>query len=674
MSESAYLVTARKYRPLLFKDLVAQEHVTETLKNAIRLDRLAHAYLFTGPRGVGKTTAARIVAKAINCTTSLEDREDRSEPCRECVSCQSFEQGRNMNIIEIDAASNNRVEDIRDLRETVRVPPQNNRMKVYIVDEVHMLTTAAFNALLKTLEEPPPHVMFIFATTEPHKVLPTIQSRCQRFDFRRIAIHETIERLRLVSASESISTDEESLMLIARKGDGALRDALSVFDQAVSLCGTTITHAELVRALGVVDADLYFQVTDAVTARNASGMLNIVEKVVRSGYDLQEFVDGLAEHLRNFLVAVTVSDPRLIEATDADRKRITEHSSRFSESSLMSLVQIVGLLASGLRTARQPRLTLEMGLLRMAALPDSVDVRSALEKLDRLEKMAAKGEIRLVTENRTVADAAPIASIPVPAAPKPAPSPAPVATPTPEASPTPEATPTPQETPTESAPSAPASEPAKPVESLPLSPSLGDPVREHPAPPTSPSSIPPSGPTQTPPQDDGMSLFGGAPAIRKNRPRPDENSGLHDEQNVMVLEEESDATDAQAEQDSAGLSSLKTAWLEIVTDVMSSEKQLGSFLRHASILSREGKTLLLSVPDEFHAKALRNERAKLAHKLSDATGIHIERIGFRVEESKTTTEDAHEDEVNAREMLDKMSEDNPAVLALVERFGGEIVW
>jgi len=677
MSDSAYLVTARKYRPLLFKEVVAQEHVTETLKNAIRLDRLAHAYLFTGPRGVGKTTAARILAKAINCTTPIEDREDRAEPCRQCVSCQSFEEGRNLNIIEIDAASNNKVDDIRELRDTVRIPPQNNRMKVYIVDEVHMLTTQAFNALLKTLEEPPPHALFIFATTEPHKVLPTIQSRCQRFDFRRIAVRETIERLKLVCQEESITADEASLMLIARKGDGALRDALSVFDQAVSLCGTDIRNDELVRALGVVDTDLFFNVTDAVLDRNASTMLHIVDRIVRAGYDLQEFVDGLAEHLRNFLVARTVQDATLIEATEADRKKIAEHSARYSESVLLSLVHIVGTLASQLRSARQPRLTLEMGLLRMASLPDAVDVKAALASLNRIEKMAATGEVKIVTE-RVVKQQVPVtvaasgvsepsetrqpAVSPTPSQPPREAVPAPEKPAVPETPPAPSTAPDPEPVMPDERESPPAAE--EPLE--PPSPARTEPAlsfrREHAPEPEEPPAPPP-----------GPSLFGDAPAISKPRTRRNDPSNVAtiEEDDILVLEVEEGEVTGEV---SSEMMQLQHVWTGIVDDVMASEKQLGSFLRHARLTAFEEKTLLVSVPDDFHAKALRNERAKLAHRLTEGTGLHVERIGFRVDAPSGDDIQAADEEVNARETLEMLCEENPAVRALVERFGGEIVW
>ncbi len=386
MQEQRYLVAARKYRPQLFRELVAQEHVTETLKNALRLNRLGHAYLFSGPRGVGKTTAARLLAKAINCQTPLEEREDRAEPCRRCEACVAFEEGRSLNVFEIDAASNNKVEDVRELRETVRVPPQGARKKVYIIDEVHMLSNAAFNALLKTLEEPPPHALFIFATTEPHKVLPTILSRCQRFDFRRIPVEAIVARLREICAAEGVEADDESLMLLARKGDGALRDALSAFDQAVSLCGTTLRYAELAQALGVVDLDLYFAVTDHVRAGNGAGMLAVVEQVVRSGYDLQEFAIGLAEHLRNLLVARTMPDLSLIEAGEATRRRYAEAARAFEEADLLRLLGLVADLESRLKSSAQPRLQLELTLLRMASLPHAVDLRRALEMLERLAR------------------------------------------------------------------------------------------------------------------------------------------------------------------------------------------------------------------------------------------------------------------------------------------------
>ena len=391
-SGTRYAVTARKYRPQTFADLVAQEHVAETLRNAITHGRLAHAYLFSGPRGVGKTTAARILAKAVNCQTPLAERPD-AEPCRVCGSCQAFEEGRSLNIIEIDAASNNRVEDIRELRDTVRVPPQGAKKKVYILDEVHMLSASAFNALLKTLEEPPDYALFIFATTEPHKVLPTILSRTQRFDFRRIAVPEIVARLEEISAAEGVTADDESLVLLARKGDGALRDALSVYDQAVSVCGPALEIGPLRQALGVVDADVYFDATDRARAGDRAGLLAAVDGVVRSGHDLAEFVQGLADHLRNLLVARTTGTGDLIEGTLATKERYLDAAQPYAEADLLHLLMLAEETAGALRESRQPRLTLELALLKMASLEGAADLDRLLRRLDALETAARTGTL-----------------------------------------------------------------------------------------------------------------------------------------------------------------------------------------------------------------------------------------------------------------------------------------
>ena len=414
MAENRYLVAARKYRPQRFKEIVAQQHVTETLQNAIRMDRLAHAYLFSGPRGVGKTTAARILAKAINCTTPLDARE-LGEPCRECDSCRTFEESRSLSILEIDAASNNKVEDIRELRETILIPPQGSKKKVYIIDEVHMLSNAAFNALLKTLEEPPPHALFIFATTEPNKVLPTILSRCQRFDFRRIPVPEIVGHLKEICKEEHIQADEASLMLIAHKGDGALRDSLSAFDQAVSLCGTTLTYDELAKAFGVVGTDLFFEVTDNVKKGDSANLLNIVHRILAQGYDMQEFLVGLSNHLRNLLVAATMPDTSLIEAAETVKMQYAESARTWSESDLLRQLMVVADGEQALKTSVQPRLQLELALLKMASMAHAVDLREALSKLDKLEKHLQQGGLesgRAQTANITANITAISASVP----------------------------------------------------------------------------------------------------------------------------------------------------------------------------------------------------------------------------------------------------------------------
>ncbi|WP_412060658.1 DNA polymerase III subunit gamma/tau [Rubrivirga sp. IMCC45206] len=448
-----FTVTARKYRPQTFDDLVAQEHVAETLRNAITRKRLAHAYLFSGPRGVGKTTAARILAKAVNCQTPLAERE-RAEPCRTCDSCVAFEEHRSLNIIEIDAASNNKVEDIRELRDTVRVPPQGANKKVYILDEVHMLSASAFNALLKTLEEPPEYALFIFATTEPHKVLPTILSRTQRFDFRRISVPEIVDRLRAISTAEGITADEESLVLIARKADGALRDALSLFDQAVSLCGQNLEIGPLRTALGVVDSDVYFEATSRARTGDRAGLLSLVDHVVRSGHDLNEFVLGLAEHFRNLLVARATQSGDLIEGTEATRERYLDAAAPLAEADVLHLLMLAEAAAHDLRESRHPRLTLELALIKMASLESAADLRHLLGRLSALEGAARAGT--LPAPSGAPSPAAPAASAPTaragdtpPAggpptsAPTPSPAPASSASDRSTAAPTPSAPPAP---------------------------------------------------------------------------------------------------------------------------------------------------------------------------------------------------------------------------------------
>ncbi len=397
MSKSPYLVTARKYRPQRFSELIAQEHVEQGLKNALRLGRIAHAYLFTGPRGVGKTTAARILAKAINCTGN---QDGEVEPCLRCPSCDDFETQRSLSIFEIDAASNNKVEDIRELRENVRIPPQEGRRKVYIVDEVHMLSNAAFNALLKTLEEPPPHVLFIFATTEPHKVLPTILSRCQRFDFRRIPAGEIVTHLATICKHEGIRADDDALHLIAHKGDGALRDALSVFDQAVALCGSDLQYSILTSALRVVDADLYFEATRYIADRATGPILRLAEKVVSGGYDIREFLDGLAEHTRNLLVASTLGADAMVDISGNLRERYAESARTFTETTLLRLLMVMDETQARLPLSSAPRLTLELALVKMTRMADSVDLSEALKQIQGL-KQSANGVPRQPHETQT---------------------------------------------------------------------------------------------------------------------------------------------------------------------------------------------------------------------------------------------------------------------------------
>ena len=382
----SYQVTARKWRPLVFEDVVGQSHVTNTLRNAITSKRLAHAYLFSGARGTGKTTTARILAKAINCLSPKD-----TNPDNECELCKEITAGRSLDVIEIDGASNRGVEEIRNLRESVRYTPTRGKYKVYIIDEVHMLTKEAFNALLKTLEEPPEHVIFIFATTEVHKIPMTILSRCQRFDFRRISIEEITGNLRAISKEEKVTIDEEALMIVAKKADGALRDAQSIFDQIRAFCGNEISAADVLKVLNVVDQELYFRVTDLIKAQDVKGGLELVEEIVKSGYDLREFLGGLSEHLRNLLVVLTTEATELVEASEPYRKRYQEEAKQLHQNDILRLIKLVNDLEQSIRWSPQPRFKLEAGLLQMIKLERSVQIDTLLGQIDELKKKLSYG-------------------------------------------------------------------------------------------------------------------------------------------------------------------------------------------------------------------------------------------------------------------------------------------
>lgn len=370
MSET-YRALTRKYRPHTFEDIVSQEHVSNTIKNAIKQGRLSHAYMFCGPRGVGKTTMARVLARTINEIDTSIDGESLNQT---------------LNIVEMDAASNNKVDDVHHLRESVRIPPQNGRYKVFIVDEVHMLSKAAFNALLKTLEEPPEHAIFIFATTEPHKVLPTILSRVQRFDFKRISVDEIVQRLRKISLDEDISIDEESLHVIAKKADGALRDALGLMDQAIAFCGDTITHDELLQALNVVGTDRLFQFMDCVKEHDADKGLELINTLLQEGYDIQEYMIGLTEHLRNLYIAHETSKLYLVEESEETKKRYQLTAKDFSRDDLMRMLHIISEAQIKLKDASQPRIQFEITLLKLIHMERSEQLSELLAGLKELKK------------------------------------------------------------------------------------------------------------------------------------------------------------------------------------------------------------------------------------------------------------------------------------------------
>ena len=360
---SDFIVSARKYRPATFASVVGQKHITSTLKNAIERAQLAHAYLFCGPRGVGKTTCARIFAKAINCLSP-----NGAEDCNECESCRSFNEGRSLNIHELDAASNNSVEDIRTLIEQVRIIPQVGRYSVFIIDEVHMLSAAAFNAFLKTLEEPPAHAIFILATTEKHKIIPTILSRCQIYDFNRIRVEDSVEYLKYIAGQENISADEESLNLIAQKADGGMRDALSMFDKAVSFCGTTLDYRNVAQTLNVLDYDTYFSVTEMLLAGNYVDVLVTFDTVLSKGFSGQTFTAGLNRHMRDLLMAKRPETLRLIEMTGTLLERYRTQAGACNVEFLFGAISILTELDGKIRQSSNQRLLVELGLMKIAGL------------------------------------------------------------------------------------------------------------------------------------------------------------------------------------------------------------------------------------------------------------------------------------------------------------------
>lgn len=402
-----FVVSARKYRPQTFHSVVGQRHITMTLKNAIERGQLAHAYLFCGPRGVGKTTCARIFAKAINC-----QNPQAGEACNECESCRSFNEGRSLNVHELDAASNNSVDDIRNLIDQVRVIPQVGRYSVFVIDEVHMLSTAAFNAFLKTLEEPPQHAIFILATTEKHKIIPTILSRCQIYDFNRIKVEDGVEYLRHIASQEGVTADDEALNLIAHKADGGMRDALSMFDKAVSFCGTSLNYKDVATTLNILDYDTYFSVTDMLLEGRYVDALMAFDAVLARGFSPQVFIAGLNAHMRDLLMAKGPA-VALVEFTGTLVERYKQQAARCSEMMLFNAIALLTEADGKIRQSSNQRLLVELGLMKIAGLGQ--------KKNDEVDNLTFATDIALPDL---------VAAAPVVATPQPAPQP--VQQPTPQ--------------------------------------------------------------------------------------------------------------------------------------------------------------------------------------------------------------------------------------------------
>jgi len=372
-----FIVTARKWRPQVFEDVVGQEHITKTLKNAIVNNRIAHAFIFAGPRGVGKTTTARILAKALNCLNPKD-----GEPCNNCEMCKSFQTSQSLDIIEIDGASNRRIDEIRTLRESVKYAPSKGKYKIYIIDEVHMLTTESFNALLKTLEEPPEHTIFVFATTDIHKVPLTIISRCQRFDFRRIELSAIKNQLKKIADSEKIKIDDQSLTLISKKADGALRDAQSLFDQVISFCGTDIKSDDIFQMLNLINEEIYFDLSDAVIQKNFSAAFEISKTIYDNGWNYIDFINGLVEHFRNILTVVISGNNKLIESAEIFKNRYLEYKNQFSEGDLLRILAFLNKTNYELKNTQNQKLKVEIALSHLIGLERTTTISEVLSKFE----------------------------------------------------------------------------------------------------------------------------------------------------------------------------------------------------------------------------------------------------------------------------------------------------
>jgi len=372
-----FVVTARKWRPQVFEDVVGQEHITKTLKNAIVNNRIAHAFIFAGPRGVGKTTTARILAKSLNCLNPKD-----GEPCNNCDMCKSFQASQSLDIIEIDGASNRRIEEIRALRESVKYAPSKGKYKIYIIDEVHMLTNESFNALLKTLEEPPEHTIFVFATTDIHKVPLTIISRCQRFDFRRIELSAIKNQLKKIADSEKIKIDDQSLTLISKKADGALRDAQSLFDQVISFCGTDIKSGDLFQMLNLINEEIYFDLSNAIIQKNFAAAFDISQRIYDNGWNYIDFLNGLVEHFRNILTVVISGGSKLIESAEIFKNKYLEYKDQFSEGDVLRILAFLNKTLYELKNTQNQKLKVEISLSHLIGLEKTTTISDILLKFN----------------------------------------------------------------------------------------------------------------------------------------------------------------------------------------------------------------------------------------------------------------------------------------------------
>jgi DNA polymerase-3 subunit gamma/tau len=634
-----YRALTRTYRPTSFDDIVSQEHVSSTLKNAIKKGRLAHAYMFCGPRGVGKTTMARVLARTVNEIDCDVDGESLNQT---------------LNVVEIDAASNNSVDDIRDLRERVRIPPQNGRYKIYIIDEVHMLSKSAFNALLKTLEEPPDHVIFIFATTEPHKVLPTILSRVQRFDFKRISVDQIVDRLANVAENEGISIDEESLHVIAKKADGALRDALGLMDQAIAFCGNNIEHEELLRALNVVSTERMFDFMDAVEAQDASRGLELINELLQEGYDIQEYLVGLTEHLRNLYVAKSSEQMHLVEASPDTKTRYRESAKAFSEDDLMRMLHIVSEAQYKIKEAHQPKIQFEITLLKLIHMERTQKLNTLLTELEQLKKKLNKSGFS--TSTNTKSDVAPSK----------------------EKEQEPATSASKSNGQTTSEPEKPEADPKNLKDKSPektadhtsrTSESNGhasshkeSSTNPQPAPATKESST--NEPEQPDDEDEFDNLFG-ASSLGSSQPKTSNETQEQDSQ--KTVETETLTAQKRAPKD-VSLQEINDCWEDYLDSLREHVPQMLYFqMQRVDPVELKNGDLKLRANDDFAKKIVDENRRRLAKFLEDEIGAFLNFACIVQKQEKNA-----EESMSPYERFKKLQERDPTIKKLVELFGAEL--
>lgn len=591
-----YKALTRKYRPRTFEDIVSQEHVSSTLRNAIEQKRLNHAYLFSGPRGVGKTTMARVLARMIN---GIDDSVDGEAL------------GSTLDIIEFDAASNNGVEDVHRVRDAVRVPPQKGIYKVFIIDEVHMLSKQAFNALLKTLEEPPSYVVFIFATTEPHKVLPTILSRCQRFDFRRIKVGEIVDRLRHICAAEGITIDDESLHVIATKADGALRDALSLMDQVIAFCGVDITHDALVRALNIVSQDTLFDIVEAIRTHDASRVLAILDALMLQGNDMQELLIALTETLRNLYMARDAKNLYLVEATDDTKRRLIAASKAFSEEDVLRMMHLVSEAQFKIRDAAQPRIQVELALLKLTSMPRAKGLSELMEALRAAPSMGSTPSTPTSTPQGTAS--VPSQSVPSPSG---------------------------------STPSTPTATPRDGTQAVPSSPLFGAPAIQRPTNSLRAVNLDEEPVLTSGKIEGGLALAAQPEAMPEPEPQPDP--------------EPEPLTELY-------LSDVRAAWSQYLEQVKKSCKMS---ISHSLIRSQpaelKGELLTLECDDEFTRNILQTNQRELVACWKPVVGRMLS-LEFTLNASRPKV--AQEDPYSR---FRKMQQDDPKLKLIVDVFGAEL--